>query len=343
MLFSLKVIFFGSIYLLILNYFQIKKNFLLDKITKMEVHKALLNTETKIPLSGISYFLPIILFLLYQSHFNLTLFCIIFFIIGIFSDSKILGSPKLRLFSQFLILLIFLIMNDQVIIDTRIQFLNSLLGNEILRIFIISFFFLVLINGFNFIDGVNNLCSLNFLIVLIFLLFLSVDLNIKIFNKEIYSLILFLFVFVIFNFFGKNFLGDSGVYGLSFLIGYISIVYTSSEIKISPYFIANLLWYPAFENLFSIIRRSIVNKKNYLPDNEHLHQLLFKYLNSKNWIKKKYLLSSLTGILINFYLFIGYLIGYSNYSETYFQVIIIFINVTIYLFMYYLLKNKFNV
>ena len=214
------------------------------------------------------------------------------------------------------------------------------LANDNLRIFIISFFFLVLINGFNFIDGVNNLCSLNFLIVLIFLFFLSMDINIKIFNKEIYSLLLFLLVFVIFNFFGKNFLGDSGVYGLSFLIGYISIVYTSSEIKISPYFIANLLWYPAFENLFSIIRRSIVNKKNYLPDNEHLHQLIFKYLNSKNWIKKKYLLSSLTGILINFYLFIGYLIGYSNYSETYFQVIIIFINVTIYLFMYYSLKKQ---
>ena len=169
------------------------------------------------------------------------MFCTIFFIIGIFSDSKILGSPKLRLLSQFLILLIFLIMNDQVIIDTRIQFLNSLLGNEILRIFIISFFFLVLINGFNFIDGVNNLCSLNFLIVLIFLFFLSMDINIKIFNKEIYSLILFLLVFVIFNFFGKNFLGDSGVYGLSFLIGYISIVYTSSEIKISPYFITNCM------------------------------------------------------------------------------------------------------
>ena len=84
-----------------------------------------------------------------------------------------------------------------------------------------------------------------------------------------------------------------------------------------------------------------MNKK-LSSDNEHLHQLIFKYLNSKNWIKKIFI-KLLTGILINFYLFIGYLIGYSNYSETYFQVIIIFINVTIYLFIYYSLKNKFNV
>ena len=51
--------------------------------------------------------------------------------------------------------------------------------------------------------------------------------------------------------------------------------------KISPYFIANLLLYPAFENLFSIIRRVSLNKKNYLADNNHLHQLLFKYLKKK--------------------------------------------------------------
>ena len=41
--------------------------------------------------------------------------------------------------------------------------------NNIFNIFIVSFFFLVLVNGYNFIDGVNNLSSLNFLIILIFI------------------------------------------------------------------------------------------------------------------------------------------------------------------------------
>ena len=45
--------------------------------------------------------------------------------------------------------------------------------------------------------------------------------------------------------------------------------------KISPYFIACLLWYPAYECLFSIIRKRL--KKNFLTkaDNKHLHHLIF--------------------------------------------------------------------
>ena len=68
-------------------------------------------------------------------------------------------------------------------------------------------------------------------------------------------------VFVLFNFLEKNFLGDGGVYGLSFFIGFIIIQLSFFDEKISPYFLANLLWYPAFENLFSIIRRSLDKKK----------------------------------------------------------------------------------
>ena len=46
-----------------------------------------------------------------------------------------------------------------------------------------------------------------------------------------------------------------------------------------------LLWYPAFENLFSLIRRSF--KKNVSEaDKLHLHQLIFRYLNKKIFNKK---------------------------------------------------------
>ena len=93
-----------------------------------------------------------------------------------------------------------------------------------------------------------------------------------------------------------------------------------SDNKISPYFIANLLWYPAFENLFSILRRLFYNKKNYLPDNLHLHQLVYKFIKKKNFFKKNYLLSSVTGILLNMYLFLIFTIGYKFYSETYIQI-----------------------
>ena len=56
-------------------------------------------------------------------------------------------------------------------------------------------------------------------------------------------------------------LGDGGVYGLACLIGIIAVYLSNKSDAVSPYFIANLFWYPAFENLFSIIRRIISNKK----------------------------------------------------------------------------------
>ena len=118
-----------------------------------------------------------------------------------------------------------------------------------------------MINGYNFIDGVNNLASLNILIVSIFIYLLINAAGVFEFKYTINLALISIFVFVLFNFFGKNFLGDGGIYGLSFLIGVMSIELSQLSDKISPYFIANLLWYPAFENLFSIIRRILSNEK----------------------------------------------------------------------------------
>ena len=255
------------------------------------------------------------------------------------SDLKIADSPKIRLFLQFLLVIIFLIFSKEIKIDTRIDLLNEFMDHQTTRVLVCSFFIVVLINGFNFIDGVNNLCSLNFLLITIFLFFISKDLLIFDFERSLYILILPLLVFIIFNFFGKNFLGDGGVYGLSFFLAIIIIKISILSQQISPYFIANLLWYPAFENLFSIFRRTFYKKKNYEADNEHLHQLLFLYFQKKKLFKEKYLLSSITGILINTYLLILYYLGFMNYSETKIQLtLILFITVS-YLSLYFMLKN----
>jgi UDP-GlcNAc:undecaprenyl-phosphate GlcNAc-1-phosphate transferase len=152
------------------------------------------------------------------------------------------------------------------------------MGLEITRILICTFFFMVLINGFNLIDGANCLCSLYSFIITVMIILLSRNLEIIYIENELIILLLALLVFISFNFFGKNFLGDGAAYGFGFLFGYILIKISILNINVSPYFIANLLWYPALENLFSIARRSFFEKNNYLPDNEHLHHLIFVYL-----------------------------------------------------------------
>jgi UDP-N-acetylmuramyl pentapeptide phosphotransferase/UDP-N-acetylglucosamine-1-phosphate transferase len=70
-------------------------------------------------------------------------------------------------------------------------------------------------------------------------------------------------------------LGDGATYGIGFLLGYFLLKIFIRTQNLSPYFVANLLWYPAFENLFSIIRRNVSKKNNYLPDNDHLASINF--------------------------------------------------------------------
>ena len=200
---------------------------------------------------------------------------------------------------------------------------------------------MVLINGFNLIDGTNCLCSLNFLIISIFI-FIIKSSNVSFINSEIKILIISLSIFLILNFFGKNFLGDGAAYGLGFIFGYFLLKISILDYNISPYFIANLLWYPAFENLFSILRRNYSKTNNYLPDNNHLHQLLFKYFKKKNIFKKNFVLSSSIGIFINSILFLNYLIGFNNYNNSKIQILLILISIFLYLISYYFFNKKLD-
>ena len=63
------------------------------------------------------------------------------------------------------------------------------------------------------------------------------------------------------NFLNKLFLGDNGAYMISFFIGfYLITIYNQNYQNITPYFVILLLWYPCFENLFSILRKIYYKK-----------------------------------------------------------------------------------
>ena len=331
---------FLAVFLFVINAILKKFNISLDKISIGEQHKSLLRSGNSTPLSGTYFFLPITLFLFFQIDLIVVIFCSLFFVLGLLSDLKIASSYKLRLLFQFLFLSILFFILNEIIITTRIIFIDNLMNYDLTRILICTFFFMVLINGFNLIDGTNCLCSLNLLIITVFIFLLVQDLNLNYLNIKFYILIISLRNFLIFNFFGKSFLGDGAAYGLSFLVGYILVKIAMADITISPYFVANLLWYPAFENLFSILRRNLSNKNNYLPDNYHLHQLIFKFLNAKKFSNKTFLLSSFVGIIINLVLIMFYYIGYIFYNHTITQIALILSGICLYLITYYALRYK---
>ncbi len=342
MIFNLFITSILIFYLFAINYFFKKFNIGLDVETDEEKHKSLLRSNNLTPLSGTLYFLPVVIILFYHLNYFLIICCSLLFILGFCSDLKIITSYKKRLIIQFFLISTLFLLNEEILINTRMDFIDHLMNFNLIRILLCTFFFMVLINGYNLIDGTNCLSSLNFLVVTIFIILIINNLNIEYVNKELSTLMIALLIFLIFNFFGKNFLGDGAVYGLSFLLGYILLEISLKNYSISPYFIANLLWYPAFENLFSILRRSLSKKNNYLADNDHLHHLIFKFYKKKEIIKKDILISSLIGIFINFILLINYFVGYTYYNHSWIQIILILGGIILYLLSYYSLQKRLS-
>jgi UDP-N-acetylmuramyl pentapeptide phosphotransferase/UDP-N-acetylglucosamine-1-phosphate transferase len=147
----------------------------------------------------------------------------------------------------------------------------------------------------------------------------------------------------IFNAFSKIYLGDSGSFLLSFVTGYylISLFNNNQELKgpISSVFIILLLWYPAFENFFSIIRKTINKIHPSRPDNSHLHHLLFNFLKKKTK-KNINFLNTITGILINFYNLLIFVLGSQFYSQSKYLAYLVFLNISFYLGVYFFLRRK---
>ena len=109
---------------------------------------------------------------------------------------------------------------------------------------------LVLINGSNFIDGVNTLVLGYFILIFSNIFYLAEINNLNLDILLVSTCLISLSVIYIFNFFGKILLGDGGSYLISFVAGIILIKFSSDNYLVSPYYIMALLWYPAYENLF---------------------------------------------------------------------------------------------
>ena len=136
--------------------------------------------------------------------------------------------------------------------------------------------------------------------------------------------------------FNQLYLGDGGVYLLSLFSGFILIDLFSQNPNISPYFIVNIFWYPAFEILFSLIRKIKSKQSPLLPDTAHFHQLLFFYYIKKINLNKSFL-NSLTGISINFYNGIVLYFSSININNTKIQIMFLFLSLILYLTAYYIL------
>lgn len=332
----INVIFFTLLFTLIVNFFLKKTEILLDK--KYSNHKKLTGNE-EVPLSGGIVFLSSIL-IFYQTEFyqfKIVLFAI--FLVGIISDINLISSPLKRIIIQLFIVSIFLYMDPTYIYSVRIEMIDYYLQNSYLGYFFTLFCFTILINGSNFMDGINILVIGYFLIVMSIIVYLSNNFNLELNIHLVKTVLLVLSIIFVFNFFGKLFLGDSGVYTISFVIGYILINFSSDNHIVSPYFVVCMLWYPAYENLFSIIRKKFNKKSVTEPDKTHLHQLLYIFIRNKFSYPVK-IINTLTGLIIILFNLLILIVGVKYFNDTQKLITLILLSVVFYNYTYYYLKKN---
>ena len=333
-------LFFLTIFIFFLNSFFRKKNFLIS--TTGDDHQKFASSEI-IPLSGgIFIFLGIIYFYNINSSF-FYIFSFLILMLGFFSDLKLFKSAVLRLLAQVSIVIFFVIFTELKIQDTRIFLLDKLLENIFLNYLFVSFCILILINGSNFIDGLNTLNIGYYILICIVFYYLKLEGLIIYLDNLLFFIFFVLATIFVINILNRMFLGDAGSYILGFIFSIVLIETYNLNNSLSPYFIILLLWYPCFETLFSIIRKNFVKKSPMSPDTNHLHQLILLYIKKKFQINLYYS-NIISANIINLYNAVIFLISTNYISNSQVQIFLILLNLFLYTAIYfkiyfYKLKN----
>lgn len=290
-------------------------------------------------IGGLFYFLPLILLYFFnenfrQSYFNpVILCCSIIFVSTLIEDIKHTLSAKFRLLILFIGSLIFVLITDL----PEIKISNLIINDQNIILYELLFVLslMLIMNGFNFIDGLNGLSSFNFIVVLFNIFFLA-DLNQDV---DIINLVILLFslsiFFLILNFpFGKFFLGDSGSYLYAFLSGTLVIVLFQRNPELPSLLALLILAYPITETIFSIFRK-IINKFSPMePDNLHLHHLIYGRLTGSKIFK-----NNLAALLMLPFWFGPFLLILVSHNFNLHNLIIYSLYLLIYVSTYYVLKK----
>jgi UDP-GlcNAc:undecaprenyl-phosphate GlcNAc-1-phosphate transferase len=150
-----------------------------------------------------------------------------------------------------------------------------------------SLVFLVIINGFNLIDGIDGLASgIGILVSIVFGTWFW-----RVSNVE-YSIMCFalagsLIAFFIYNVFGKRnkiFLGDTGSMLIGLTIGIIVVQFLrmnliaspDKHIQSSPAFVIGMLILPLFDTLRIFTIRIFQGKSPFVADRQHIHHRMLE-------------------------------------------------------------------
>ena len=208
-----------------------------------------------------------------RSFYILIIICSSFFIMGLYDDKYNLNSYTRLSVSAILIYILINIDNSLLIKELTFTFYDK---NIFLETFSHSFTilsFVLFINAMNMYDGINLQSGLYYIFIYTFVSFHT--------SASIF-LILFLIPIIFFiylNYKNKSFLGDSGVYLLSFILGYVIVKTYNIENNFAADEIFLIMMLPGIELLRLSISRIFKGINPFAGDRNHLHHYLTDNMN----------------------------------------------------------------
>ena len=215
-----------------------------------------------------------------KTNLQITTFCLSvlsFFFIG-FLDDKLNLKPLSKIFCLLVILLIFFSVIERSVIN-ELVFYNYQINIDLFQLGIpfTILCILVLTNALNMMDGIDLVSFIYF--IFIFLIFV---LNNYLVNFSL-TIIVGLLFFAFLNIKGKTYLGDSGVYLLSFLVSiHIISFYENNRYSVEDILI--ILSLPVIDFIRLFILRILKRRSPFLPDRNHFHHILNSKFNKFNTI-----------------------------------------------------------
>ena len=180
---------------IILAIFIHKKNFLSNY--SGDNHQLFSNKKNVPLIGGLFLIIPLVLLYYQNTFYIITLISVA--LIGLLSDRKILVSAKKRFLFQLSLIVLSVTFLDLEILSSRLIFFDNLLNIYLFNLFFTSFCLLILINGSNFIDGLNGLLLIYMTFVILFLLKLGLLSKFPFEKNFITYLIFFLAILIILN------------------------------------------------------------------------------------------------------------------------------------------------
>ena len=193
---------------------------------------------------------------------------ILIYILGILDDKYDLSGLN-KLILTILIISVSLFLSGNLVTQINFSFMQNKIYLNQFSFFFTLFSYVIFINAFNMLDGINLQIGLYSSFILLVMLNYGLEASL------VFSILVSVLIYLKFNYQNKVFLGDNGSMLLSYFFSYFFIkLFNDNKILYSDSILL-LLIIPGLEVIRLSCERIINNKSILEADRRHIHHIVF--------------------------------------------------------------------